>query len=296
MQPTELSRQPADSAGLTIDEALRQAVAHHGVGRLQDAERLYRFILQVQPNHSDANHNLGVLATQSGQLDASLPLLKAALDASPNHGQYWISYIDALLRAGQVENARAVLLQGRRHGLEGDAVDRLVSALTPAETQASTQAEKDALSRAFNDGNYAQAERLAMSMTRVHPRDAFAWKVLGAALMQTGRTSDALMPMQKSVELLPDDAEAHSNLAVALTDLGRLVEAEAHCAQALAIKPDSAEAHSNRGNVLRDLGRPDEAEASCRQAIAIKPDYPEAHNNLGNALYALGMFTPAENW
>ena len=47
---------------LTIEQALQQGVAAHKEGKLQDAERLYRAILQLQPLHPDANHNLGVLA------------------------------------------------------------------------------------------------------------------------------------------------------------------------------------------------------------------------------------------
>ena len=47
---------------LSIEQALQQGVAAHKEGKLQDAERLYRAILQSQPAHPDANHNLGVLA------------------------------------------------------------------------------------------------------------------------------------------------------------------------------------------------------------------------------------------
>jgi len=52
---------------LTIDQALQQGIAAHKEGKLQDAERLYRAILQAQPNHPDANHNLGVLAVAVGK-------------------------------------------------------------------------------------------------------------------------------------------------------------------------------------------------------------------------------------
>ena len=47
---------------LTIEQALQRAVEAHKAGKLQDAEALYRAILQAQPKHPDANHNLGVLA------------------------------------------------------------------------------------------------------------------------------------------------------------------------------------------------------------------------------------------
>ena len=45
---------------LTIDQALQRGVNAHRNSEFKEAERLYRAILQVQPNHSDANHNLGV--------------------------------------------------------------------------------------------------------------------------------------------------------------------------------------------------------------------------------------------
>ena len=62
---------------LTIEQALQQGVAAHKEGRLQDAERLYRAILQSQPGHPDANHNLGVLAVSVNKAEAALPLFKA---------------------------------------------------------------------------------------------------------------------------------------------------------------------------------------------------------------------------
>ena len=50
---------------LTTEQALQKGVAAHREGKLQDAERLYRAILQSQPAHPDANHNLGVIAVLS---------------------------------------------------------------------------------------------------------------------------------------------------------------------------------------------------------------------------------------
>ena len=83
---------------LTIAQALQQGVTAHKEGKLQDAERLYRAILQSQPLNSDANHNLGVLAVAVNKTDAALPLFKTALEANPKIEQFWLSYIDALIK------------------------------------------------------------------------------------------------------------------------------------------------------------------------------------------------------
>ena len=56
---------------LTIEQALQRGVAAHKEGKLQDAERLYQAVLQSQPRHPDANHNLGLIAVSRGKTDTA---------------------------------------------------------------------------------------------------------------------------------------------------------------------------------------------------------------------------------
>ncbi len=114
---------------LTIEQALQQAVEAHKAGKLQDAEALYRAILQAQPKHPDVNHNLGVLAVSLNKSELAVPLFKTALEANPNQGQFWISYIDALIKEKQFEIAKCVLEQGKKLGLAGERVDALEAQL-----------------------------------------------------------------------------------------------------------------------------------------------------------------------
>ena len=46
---------------LSIDLSLQQGISAHQAGKLQEAERCYKNILQTQSTHPHANHNLGVL-------------------------------------------------------------------------------------------------------------------------------------------------------------------------------------------------------------------------------------------
>jgi Tfp pilus assembly protein PilF len=73
---------------LTIEQALLQGVTAHKEGKLKEAERLYRAILESQPKHADANHNLGVLAVSVNKADTALPLFKTALEANPKIEQF----------------------------------------------------------------------------------------------------------------------------------------------------------------------------------------------------------------
>ena len=83
---------------LTLDQALQKGVEAHKAGQVQEADRLYTAILKAQPKHPDANHNMGVLAVGVGKVQEALPFFKAALEANPGTAQFWLSYIDTLIR------------------------------------------------------------------------------------------------------------------------------------------------------------------------------------------------------
>jgi Flp pilus assembly protein TadD len=278
---------------LTIEQALQQGVTAHKEGNLQDVERLYSAILQSQPTHPDANHNLGVLAVSVNKADAALPLFKTALEANPKIEQFWLSYIDALIKEKQFENARQILEQAKKQGVDGDKLNVFEAQLSPKTQKPNTasvspsQQQLSSLLEHYQNGRFAEAEKLAVSVTQKFPAHPFGWKVLGAVLGQSGRNSEAVNANQTAVVLYPQDAEVRSNLGSTLKELGRLGEAEANYRQAIALKPDYAEAHSNLGVTLKELGRLEEAEASYTQAVALKPDLAEAHSNLGNTLQEL---------
>ena len=61
---------------LTLDQALQKGVEAHKAGKVQEADRYYTAILQVQPNHPDANHNMGVLAVGIGKVRGSARSLR----------------------------------------------------------------------------------------------------------------------------------------------------------------------------------------------------------------------------
>ena len=285
---------------LTIEQALRQGVAAHKEGRLQNAERLYRIILQSQPTHPDANHNLGVLAVSINKAGVALPLFKTALKANPKIEQFWLSYIDALIKEKKFDNAKQILEKAKTQGIDGERLSSLEAQLLPKTQKPNTaranppQELLNSLLGQYQNERFSDAEKLALQITQDFPKHQFAWKVLGAALKQTGRAIDSLTAMQKSVQLVPQDAEAHNNLGLTLQELGRLDEAVASYNRAIVLKPNFAEVHYNLGNVLQELGRLDEAETSYNQAIVLKPNYTSGYNNLGNTQKELGKLDEAE--
>ena len=315
---------------LTQDQALEQAIVAHREGKLQDAERLYRAILQSNPNHPDANHNLGVLAVTVGKPLDAVPLFKLALEANPKVEQFWLSYTEALIKAERFDEAKRVLSEGEKSGValeklellrqqipksppnknkksprQGLTVSEKRKKLAERKNKKKAQQSKpsaavpareqvDSLFAYYQSRRLTELEELAVKLTKQFPAHQIGWKALGIALRETGRLSESIGPTRRSVELRPEDPESHNNLGTTLKELGKLDEAEESYRQAIALKPDFAEAHNNLGVTLYELGRLEEAETANRQAISLKPDSAEAHNNLGNTLTELGKFNKAE--
>ena len=116
----------------TIDQALQQGVEAHKAGQIQEADRLYTAILKAQPQHPNANHNMGVLAVGVGKVEQALPFFKTALEANSATAQYWLSYIDAFIKLKRLEDAGAVFDQATSKGAKGDGFDKLEQQLNEA--------------------------------------------------------------------------------------------------------------------------------------------------------------------
>ena len=64
----------------TIAEMCADGLSHHQAGRLNEAERIYREVLAVDPNSVDALHLLGVVAIQMGQHDKAVSWICRAIE------------------------------------------------------------------------------------------------------------------------------------------------------------------------------------------------------------------------
>ena len=261
-----------------LEGLLREAVGCHRAGELDEAERLYRSILSQEPGHPDANHNLGVLLVATGHAAVALPYFQAAIQASPSKGQFWLSCIDALILAGQLDAA------GKMLGLMLD----------------SGVGNSDAVGACFNlaaafmqQGRYVDAEGSCRRAIELNPGLAVARSNLAMVLIQQGRYVEAEASCRRAIELDPELALAHNNLAMALNQQDRSTESAASCRRSIELDPGLAEAHNNLADVLRKQDRPGESEASCRRALELKPELADAHSNLGAALLDQGRLAEA---
>ena len=91
---------------LTLDQALQKGIEAHKAGQVHCSQRARQAdvidaYLKANPKHPDANHNMGVLAVGVGKVETALPRFRTALEANPSLNQYWLSYINALIKLDQ---------------------------------------------------------------------------------------------------------------------------------------------------------------------------------------------------
>src|SRR4051812_27556233 len=87
---TNLDPDAVPSGAATDCAALFEAaVAHHRAGRRGVAERLYRRVLDLDPDHADALDLLGVLAHQAGRHGEAVDLIGDAIRRNPEKAPYY---------------------------------------------------------------------------------------------------------------------------------------------------------------------------------------------------------------
>src|ERR1700704_4487271 len=94
-----------------LPEAFQRAMACHRAGNLVEAERLYRQICAVDPQHVDSLHFLGVLAGQVGRNDLAIDLIGRALALKPDYADAHYNLGNILAMENRLDQAAAHLEQ-----------------------------------------------------------------------------------------------------------------------------------------------------------------------------------------
>ena len=101
-----------------VQQALTKGVEMHVAGKFEVASQLYGSVIKLQPNHADANHNMGLLQVDTENSLEALPYLKTALEADTSIAQFWLSYINVLIKLERLDEAVRILNLAKESGIE----------------------------------------------------------------------------------------------------------------------------------------------------------------------------------
>jgi tetratricopeptide (TPR) repeat protein len=294
--PSPSSRLPARE----LQVQLEQAVAHHRGGRLEEARLTYLRILRADAGHAEALRLLGSLVLSTGQVDAALPLLQAAVQHAPRSPEALYTFANGLQQKGQSANAvstyrRALVLRPKF----SEAHCNLGNALAAQEDwaaalphyQAATSQRPDepsywrnlslAHTKLKQPPEALKAARRAALLSPKSAAFAYEWGMAAAAAGEHREAADAF---GRCTQLDPAHADGWLELGVAWQQLEKWEaarEAYRHC---VALRPNSVAALSNLGTTFKQQRRFAEAAAAYRDALQHDAHNLAVLNNLAIAL------------
>jgi tetratricopeptide (TPR) repeat protein len=277
------------------------AAEHHKAGRLEQAEKLCRQVLQKNTKNVDALRMLGLIAAAAGDLEDAEHLLRQALESAPDH-------LPAMFELGRV-------LKELDHHEQAIEVYREIVTRQPDSAKAHFRLA-GVLSPAALTKESAAAYQHCLDLA---PQHAGAWLGLGHMLKTLGRQDEGIQAYQRCLEIEPDFGEVYYSLANLKTyrfDDAQIQEMKQRVASE-SVKEISevnflfalAKAYEDRGDFEQAWRYYEQGNAKQRMLVSYDPvqtetvngdlveffnaDFFKAHLNVGNPdpapIFVLGM-------
>ena len=85
--------------------SIDQGIVLHQMGKLQEAEIIYRDVLNLNPRNPDALHLLGLIELQNGKPENALTLIEKAIGVNNGNANYHFNCGVTLFQMRRLENA-----------------------------------------------------------------------------------------------------------------------------------------------------------------------------------------------
>jgi tetratricopeptide (TPR) repeat protein len=255
-----------------VDARLQTALTCHQSGRLDEANALYRQILEEAPGHAPTLHLRGVLLLELGQHALAIESLQGAVAADRARPEYRNDLGEAYRLTGNL----------------GAAADAFAAILADLPDHAPAIANLGVVRHA--QGLLDEANALYRHAIALDPANANVLTNHGLALLVLGQEDEARRALEAARALDPDNAAVALNLGNLELTTGKPEAAEALYREALALDPGSAAAQVNLGRALKEQGRIAEALSACSRARTMAPNLAAAHWNEALCRLLLGDF------
>lgn len=285
-----------DKRQCSVQDIFIEAYQYHKSGNYQKAKQGYRYVLGIKTDHADANHMLGILATQEGDYKYAIRLIKKVLEKTPHSAEanfnlansylpmekyteavhFYMQalnnkpdYIKALINSGIAYK----FLNQCKHAIEAN--EKVIS-IQPDHAVAYTN-----LGDIYSESGHVDAALICyMQSIKLAPHCAEAYCGMADLHVKTGETGKAITFYRKAITLNPQSSEAHLKLAHVYLDTHQFTDAEKHFNTVLQYRGDNFQAHNGLGCVLREVNQLEEAWLQFNKALSINPNYDTAAVNL----------------
>lgn len=279
---------------MSYDLLLQKAVDLHNQGNFDEAEILYRQILETAPKNPIVLNLLGMIAQSKNAHNQAIELFYAAQKHNPNEPMYPFNLGFSLLQIGKFSEAEASF--SKALNLSANFKEAAYYLGICAEKKGDITKANFYYHKALEiDSSYVDP-KLALSLLNDGLRELLVLDEeicnnylikanISKKYFDTGDLSSAIDYAKKAYELNPDDDEITTFYATLLLENNQINEAEQLFEFALKINPKNISALINMANILAQNKNQTKAENLYRQAIDIAPKNFDAHLNLANLLF-----------
>jgi predicted O-linked N-acetylglucosamine transferase (SPINDLY family) len=301
-----------------IQELVESGRRLHREGKLQDAERVYRQVLDTKPDHAETWQLLGMLAHAAGHPEAAVASIERALAIDPHNPAFHHNLGFVYQASGQHASAvnhfrRAIEISptsAKTHLLLGQsllvlsqldsAIDCLRESIRqspesrPLRLEAAQALNSFGLSR-WQLGRADESIHAFEEASHLAPRSGVALSNLGSVFKQLGRLDDAIATYRQAIEREPVNADFELILGRALQQQGNLAEALRHFEHAATLDPLRSEAFSLQASVHWVTGKTAQALGLARKSVELDAENVPGRHTLAILLHEVGRYAEAES-
>ena len=274
-------------------EIFEKALEVQRANNFNAAQTLYEKVLTIEPQHPEANHNLGVLCGAKNEFLKALELFKNALNSNPNVSLFWASYIDCLIKLNRITEAKTITLAAKNSGLFCERLKSLYVFLTSEHQEPISNFEE--LQTLLNEGKFEDAIYKCKDLMKAYPKSAMLSLVLGQSYQELGDKAKAVTNYEKVAKYQSKWPQGLIRLGELNFDSDNLTSAINYFQKAIEVEPQYIDAYSKLGEILRLQGKFNDAIKYLEKALHIDPGHADSHCVMGLILLNKGENTKAIN-
>ena len=237
-----------------IKETFELAIQNHKENNFEIAEKLYKEILNIDPDHFKSIHLLGTLSAQIKNLDQAKKFLERAIEIKNDYSETHYNLGNVLIELGEIQKAIYCFEK--------------VIQINPDNADAHNN-----LGNLLKElGKIQDAENCYKKAIQINPNYTSAYSNLGTIFQKYKDFQEAIRLYEKTIQLNPNFAIPYNNLGLIFHDLEEYQKAINSYEKAIEIKPDYAEAYSSLGKIFKELGNFEKATNCFKKTIKYKPD------------------------
>ncbi|MEQ8262745.1 sulfotransferase [Pseudohaliea sp.] len=121
-----MQQTPARPAAPWMQDALREGFTHLNAGRVNEASRCCKKVLDAKPDLVEGHFLVGLIALEIKQTGNAIRAFGSVTQLKPTHGAAWANLASLFVRAGQAGRADAALAKAVEHAEENPVVLDLI--------------------------------------------------------------------------------------------------------------------------------------------------------------------------